>query len=69
MNEMCPICKGTGKSLSQRHYNKVSGGEPIEQECWLCDGTGEIIKQETKHLLLHKYWIVGGNSGTKEVET
>jgi DnaJ-class molecular chaperone len=68
-SDQCPICHGSGRAISQRYYNKVSGGDPVETTCWMCDGAGVVVKQETKHLLLHKYWIVGGNSGTKEVET
>jgi len=61
--EICPICMGTKKCLSQRHYNKVSGGTPIEQVCWMCDGKGVIVKEETKHLLIHKYWLMGDRDG------
>jgi DnaJ-class molecular chaperone len=66
LDDQCPICGGKGKALSQRHYNKVSGGTPVEQECWLCDGKGVIVKQETKHALMNKYWKPMEMEGTNK---
>jgi len=66
LEQQCPICKGAGRAISQRHFNRVSGGTPTEQVCWLCDGKGIIVKEETKHQLMHKYWLTGDKNGEKE---
>lgn len=65
-SEMCPVCKGSGRSVSQRHYNKVSGGTPTEQECWMCGGKGTVEKEPTQHIFLHKYYSVGDTDAIKE---
>ena len=41
---ICPICAGTGKSISERQPQ----GKPKERECPACRGSGEVEEVKTK---------------------
>jgi len=65
-DEVCPACKGAGRCASQRNYNRVSGGVAEETVCWMCGGSGRILKQETNHQFIHKYWSSGGKDAIQD---
>jgi len=63
--EICPVCKGTRKAISQYRYNGVVDPQKPSQEtvCWFCDGSGIVHKANTNHMLIHKYYLAGGING------
>jgi len=64
--ELCPICKGTGKYKTAQYSGWIRKGEPLEKVCWMCGGNGKIFKQATKHALIHKYWTSGGMNALQD---
>ena len=48
---ICPICAGTGKSISERQPQ----GMPKERTCPACYGSGEVEMEKTKKTIITIY--------------
>ena len=61
---ICPICAGTGKSISERQPQ----GKPKERTCPACRGLGEVEEVKTKKPIITIYKAHGVYSWEKETQ-
>ena len=61
---ICPICAGTGKSISERWPQ----GKPRERECPACRGSGEVEEVKTKRQTITIIKAHGVYSWEQEVQ-
>ena len=61
---ICPICLGTGKSISERQPQ----GKPKERTCPACHGSGEVETEKTKKPIITIYKAHGVYSWEQEAQ-